>query len=180
VGTAAALAGWAAVFWFLIVSNRSSLYLSPRVSWVIPAGTVLLTAFAVGHIAIARTDHPEPLTARSAALLAFVLLPAIAILVLPPAVLGSFAADRRSALTSDAIRVAVVREAEAIEASAGSDSDGPNVEGFEIGLQYVAAALRSEDAHESLARLVEMAGPRVTYEGFVARSAAMPETEFHL
>jgi uncharacterized repeat protein (TIGR03943 family) len=154
ISGALALSAWAATFWFTLASGRSSLYLSPRVSWVIPVGAVLLTLVAAGQLSSARTAAPEALTSRSLVTLIVVLLPAVAILVLPPATLGSFAASRRSA-----VNAAVVREARL----------GPKVE---IDLPLVVSAMRSPVTRDILAKLIERRGPRVTFEGFVTLDGA--------
>ena len=56
VATGIVLGAWAALFWFLLVSGRWSLYLSTRTFWVVPTGAVLLTIAAVGRLATARVD----------------------------------------------------------------------------------------------------------------------------
>jgi putative membrane protein len=154
-----ALAAWAGLFWFLLVSGRTSLYLSSRTAWVVPVGAIALTAAAIGRLATARVGDPRPLGARTMWAVGFVMLPVVVILALPPAALGSFAASRRS-LASGAVTTAPDLEA-----------------GGEVTLASVAAAGWSQDARRSL---VARAGSRVTFEGIVARRDGQPPDEFML
>ena len=41
VASAATMAAWAALFWWLLLSGRSFLYLSDRTDWVVPMGAVI-------------------------------------------------------------------------------------------------------------------------------------------
>jgi uncharacterized repeat protein (TIGR03943 family) len=156
---AVALASWGGLFWFLLVSGRTSLYLSSRTAWVVPVGAIALTIAAIGRIATARAERPQPLGSRVAWGVGFVLLPVVAILVLPPAALGSYAASRRSL-------------------ASGLVTSAPNLEsGGAVTLASVAAANWSGDARRSLVR---RAGSRVTFEGIVARRDGQPAEEFML
>jgi putative membrane protein len=159
VASGLVLAVWAALFWFLMISGRSALYLSPRTAWVIPVGAVLLTTGAVGRLASARRRDPEPLGRREAAGMALVALPVVLVLALPPATLGSFAAGRRSAI-----------------GGAGFVST-EDISAGRISLTQVAAALRSPGGMQAL---VERAGSRVSFVGFVDRDEGMPADEFVL
>lgn len=154
-----ALASWAGLFWFLLVSGRTSLYLSSRTAWVVPVGAITLTIAGLGRLITARAEDPQPLGHRTAWGVGFVVLPVVAILVLPPAALGSYAASRRSL-------------------ASGLVSTAPNLEaGGEVTLASVAAAGWSEDARRSLVR---RAGSRVSFEGIVARRDGQAADEFML
>lgn len=154
-----ALAVWAGLFWFLLVSGRTSLYLSSRTAWVVPVGAILLTLAASGRLATARTEKPPPLGHRTAWGVGFVLLPVAAILALPPAALGSYAASRRSL-------------------APGFVTTAPDLaSGGQVTLASVAAAGWSEDARRSLVR---RAGSRVSFEGIVARRDGQAADEFML
>lgn len=154
-----ALASWAGLFWFLLLSGRTSLYLSSRTAWVVPVGALTLTVAAIGRLVTARAQHPQPLARGTAWGVGFVLLPVVAILALPPAALGSFAASRRSLAT-------------------GFVTTAPSIEsGGEVTLASVAAAGWSEDARRSL---VQRAGSRVTFDGIVARRDGQAADEFML
>src|SRR5687768_17478032 len=61
-----ALGSWAAGFWFLLITDRTSLYLSTRTAWVVPTGAVLLTVGFLGRLLSVRSDEPKPITALSA------------------------------------------------------------------------------------------------------------------
>ena len=65
VATGAVLGAWASLFWFLLVTDRWSLYLSTRTFWVVPTGAILLTIAAVGRLMTARVPRPRsPCRAR--------------------------------------------------------------------------------------------------------------------
>jgi uncharacterized repeat protein (TIGR03943 family) len=91
------LATWAVFFLVLWVSGASSRYLGTRTQWVVPFGAVVLTlaalAYAYGY-ARARRQGPA-LTLREAVSLFALLVPLAAVLLVPHAALGSFAASRK-------------------------------------------------------------------------------------
>jgi uncharacterized repeat protein (TIGR03943 family) len=149
VATAITLAAWATVFWFLLATGRTSLYLSSRTAWVVPMGAVVLTLAALARLATARTDHREVLSGGRAWGLGIVVLPALLVLALPPGSLGSFAVSRRSAVSAGVV-----------------PSD--DVSSGQITLVDVAAAEWSEDAAR---QLVRRAGERVSFVGFVTDEA---------
>ena len=74
------LAAWAGLFWFLLLSDRTPLYLSSRTAWVVPVGGAILTLAALGRLATARTRAPEPLGVKRALGFAAVILPVVVIL----------------------------------------------------------------------------------------------------
>lgn len=158
MATAVVLAGWAGLFWFLLGSGRTSLYLSSRTAWVVPTGAIVLTAAALGRLLTLRTPRHEPLTSRTTWALGFIVFPAVVVLALPPTALGSYAASRRSL-------------------SAGF-AGGPALEaGDRVTLAAVAAGVWSEEARRAL---VDRAGSRVTFEGIVTRREGSPADEFVL
>ena len=160
LGAGLALAAWAAVFWFLIATGRSSLYLSSRTSWVVPMGTVLLSIGAVGRLASARAKDPEPLSRAKALGLVVIVIPVVVVLALPPTSLGSYAASRRSSFVS-----------------AGYVSSAEDIATGELSLADVAGAVRSREGSRAL---VERAGSDVSFIGFVTRDAGAPADEFIL
>jgi uncharacterized repeat protein (TIGR03943 family) len=157
VATAVALATWAGLFWFLLLSGRTSLYLSSRTAWVVPTGAIVLTAAAAGRLLTLRTPREEPLSPRTSWALGFIVFPAVVVLTLPPTALGSYAASRRSL-------------------SAGFG--GPTLEaGDRVTLAAVAAGVWSDEARRAL---VDRAGSRVRFEGIVTRREGAPADEFVL
>ena len=159
IAQAVALAAWGGLFWFLLLADRTSLYLSSRTAWVVPVGAIALTIAAIGRLATARTPSPGPLARGTVWAVGFVLLPVVAILVLPPAALGSYAASRRSL-------------------SSGLVASGPALEaGDEVTLAAVAAAGWSDDARRSL---VSRAGSQVSFEGIVTKRDGQAADEFML
>ena len=155
---AVALAMWAVLFWVLLLTGRTSLYLSSRTAWVVPVGAVVLSLAALGRLLTARTTSPEPVSNRATWATAFVLIPAVAILALPPTALGSYAASRRSL-------------AQGFAGSTELDTGG------QVTLASVAAAGWSDEARRAL---VERAGSRVSFVGRVTRREGQSPDEFTL
>ena len=160
LSSAAAMAAWGALFWWLLLTGRSFLYLSDRTDWVVPMGAVILTIAVGGRLWSARCPHPEPLRRSDAWRLGAIVLPVVLTFALPPASLGSFAASRRSSFVSS-----------------GYSSTAADIESGELTLVDVAGALRSREAMQAL---VKRAGSEVSFIGFVARDAGMPADEFML
>jgi putative membrane protein len=160
VAGAAVLAGWAVLFWFLLLTGRDSLYLSTRTSWVVPVGAVLLTGASVGRLVSARTRMPVGMTVRQAWALGLMVVPVVLMLALPPATLGSFSAGKRTGFAASGIAT-----------SGGDVATGP------LTLIDVAAAQTSKEGEAALAkRATEM----VDLVGFVVRYADTPSDEFFL
>ncbi|MGH2752524.1 MAG: TIGR03943 family putative permease subunit [Actinomycetota bacterium] len=155
-----ALGSWAAVFWFLLIADRTSLFLSSRTAWVVPTGAILLSLGFVGRLASLRSEEPKPITLRSAWGIGLIIMPVITVLALPPASLGSYAASRRSTFSSGGI----VASAEDIAAG-------------DLSLLDVAGGLRSRDG---VAALVDRAGEEVDFTGFVTKEPGAPADEFML
>lgn len=160
LGSAAAMATWAALFWWLLLSGRSFLYLSDRTDWVVPMGAIILTVAVAGRLWSARGPHPEPLARNDAWRLGAIVLPVVLTVGLPAASLGSYATSRRSSFVSS-----------------GYTSTAADIESGELSLVDVAGAVRSEEAMKAL---VQRAGSEVSFVGFVTRDAGMPADEFML
>ena len=160
VATTIVLATWAFLFWFLIIDDRTSLYLSSRTAWVVPVGAVILTIATVGRFASARTSMTEEVTRRDALTYAVLVMPVVVVLALPPASLSSFAATRRSSLTG-----------------AGFVSNPADVATGDLSLADVAGAVRTDEGKRALAT---RAGEDVDFVGFVTREEGMPADEFVL
>ncbi len=156
---AVVLGAWAVLYVFLLVSGRTSLYLSNRTAWLIPVGAAILIVAFLGRL-VFRGSHEESLSRRDAGGLAVVAIPVIVVLALPPASLSSYAASRRSSFASAAFV--------------------PSVEDItkgDLGLADVAGAVRSDEA---MAALQARAGAEVSFVGFVNRDSGMPADEFML
>ena len=160
IASAATMAAWGGLFWWLLLSGRSFFYLSERTDWVVPMGALILTVAVAGRLWSARSDHPEPLERKEAWRLGVIAVPVVATLVLPAASLGSYAAARRSSFVSS-----------------GYTSTAADIESGELSLVDVAGALRSREAMRALGA---RAGTEVSFVGFVARDAGMPADEFML
>jgi len=142
----AVLASWASLFWILLGTGRTSLYLSSRTAWLVPVGGVLTTVAALGRFASARTGKPQPLSGARAWAAGLLILPVIVALAAPPATLSSYAVGRRSSF-----------------ASAGIAATARDVTG-RLDFVDVGAARSNPDA---LATLRRRSGERISLEGFV-------------
>ena len=160
VATSIVMASWTGLFWFLIVSGRTSLYLSARTDWVVPVGAGIMTLALIGRLASLRSPSTEDVSTRDAIGLSALVLPVVVLLALPPASLTSFAAGRRSSFVG-----------------AGFVASAEDVATGDLSLTDVAGALRSDEAMDALA---QRAGEDVTFVGFVNRDAGMPADEFIL
>ncbi|MGH2748864.1 MAG: TIGR03943 family putative permease subunit [Actinomycetota bacterium] len=158
--TTVVLVAWATLFWFVLLADRTSLYLSTRTDWIVPLGAIALTIAALGRLASIRTSNPEPIRAKDAGAFALLVIPVVIVLALPPAALGSFAASRRSTL-----------------AAGGFGSTAEQIASGEVTLIDVAGALRSR---EGMRALVARAGEQVSFVGFVSKKRGLPADEFIL
>lgn len=160
VAAGAVLAAWAVLFWFLILSERSLLYVSTRTKWVVPVGAIVMTAAAIGRLASARSADPKPIARREAWVLGLMIVPVVVVLALPPTSLGSFSLSRRSSF----VRTGVTVSAEDI-------ASGP------LTLVDIASSPVTELGRKALA---QRAGEQVTFDGFVAVYPDTPSDEFLL
>jgi uncharacterized repeat protein (TIGR03943 family) len=91
------LALWAVFFLVLWTTGTSDRYLGSRTQWVVPFGAVVLALatllYAYGYARTRR--HGPALTLREASSLFALLVPLAAVLLVPHAALGSFAAARK-------------------------------------------------------------------------------------
>jgi uncharacterized repeat protein (TIGR03943 family) len=160
VAGAVVLGGWAALFWFLLLTGRDAFYLSTRTEWVVPVAAILLTAAAVGRLASARATSPDPIRRRELAVMAAMILPVLLVAALPPATLGTFSADKRTGFAGTGVAT-----------SAGDIASG------ELTLVDVAAGQTSPEGERALAA---RAGETVDFVGFVTRYDDTPADEFLL
>lgn len=154
------LGGWAFLFWFLLATGRTGLYLSTRTAWLVPLGGVLMTLAALGRLASARTTVRQHLQPKEQWFLGLVALPVVLILVLPPATLGTFAAGKRSSFSGV---TGVI--------TPGDFEHGP------LTMVHVAAA---QSNAEDLAKLRKRAGEQIDFQGLVVRNADTPADELLL
>ncbi len=162
LASAIVLGAWAALFWFLLFSGRTQLYLSTRTAWVIPVGAVLLTAGAAGRLLSLRASEPEPLRIREAWILGVMVLPVITILVLPPATLGTYAADRRAG---------------GLNSGSGVIASAEDIASGSLTLVDVAGAATSKEGSQALAK---RGGETATFVGFVTPLPGGVANEFYL
>ena len=160
LGVAAALAVWAALFWFLLLADRTSLYYATRTTWLAPVGAVFLTIAMLGRLASARVAQPDPLSWRTIRTLALLVAPAVLIMLFPPATLGSYAVAKRSTSIKGAYVEVTGRDL--------SSGDLSLVDIF--GLRYT----------DDLARLAPRAGTTSSFTGFVSLAPGGGADEFQL
>ena len=153
------LGAWAALFWTLWLTDRTSLYLSSRTAWLVPLGAGIFTVAAVGRLWTARTARPEPLDRRTAWGLGAIAFPVLLVLALPPATLGAYSAGKRATFAGSAI------------GATARDVTG-SLDFVDIG-----AAQSFPDA---MRQLQARAGETITLEGFVTREASAPPDEIVL
>jgi uncharacterized repeat protein (TIGR03943 family) len=154
VATGLALAAWGALFWTLLVTGRTYLYLSSRTAWLVPMGATIITVAAIGRLVTARTTDDEPLDRRTAWTLGAITLPVVLVLALPPATLGTYSVGKRAAFGGTAI------------GATARDVTGP-LDFVDIGAaQSFPAAMRQLEAR---------AGEPITLDGFVTKEASAPD-----
>ena len=153
------LLGWSALFWFLLFSGRTALYLSSRTDWIVPVGAFITTVAGLGRLLTIRSSTARPAGYRDAFAMVVLILPIVIVLALPPTTLGSFAASRRSTL------------------SGGYVTSVEDIVNGELSLADVGGALRSRDAMKALS---DRAGTSVEFVGFVNRDDGAPADEFTL
>ncbi len=149
VATGLVLGAWAGLFWFLLASDRWSLYLSTRTFWVVPTGAVLLTIATVGRLVTARVTQGEPLARNASWTLGVVALPVVLIMVLPPATLSGYALGRRSGFIGSGITVS------STDIASGT-------------MSFIDVAT-AQSSTRGMAALRARAGEEVTLEGFIWR-----------
>lgn len=160
IASAAVLASWAALFWFVMLADRTYLYLSSRTGWVVPVGATIVTFALVGRIVSLRTKEPEAFTSADTVGYLVLLVPVLVVFVLPPTALTSFAASRRSSISG-----------------AGFVAPSGDISSGDLSLLDLAGAMRSDEGRKALA---ERAGEEVSFTGFVARDSSSAADEFTL
>jgi uncharacterized repeat protein (TIGR03943 family) len=104
---------WAGFFVGLWVSGETSRYLGARTSWVVPFGALTLSFAAAAYGLFALRRQREPLRAAEAAGLFALILPVLAVVLVPRAELGAQAASRKA--SSRAFSVEQLKEARQAE-----------------------------------------------------------------
>jgi len=160
VATGTMMAAWAAMFWFLIFSGRSLLYVSTKTAWVVPTGAVVLTGAALGRLLSARTATPEPVHKKEAWILGLMMLPIVSVMALPPASLGTYAASRRSSFLR-----------------AGFSSNPADISSGALTLIDLASSPATVLSQKALQ---ERAGDHVSFVGIVAIYPDTSADEFYL
>jgi uncharacterized repeat protein (TIGR03943 family) len=127
------LLAWAALFWYLLLSGRWSLYLADRVQWIVPVAAVAFTLAAIGR-AVTGGDDAAPPSSRQAWGFALGITPVLLILIVPLGTLSSFAAGRRT------------------DFSAARFSKEPLKQGEELTFQRLVGAGATGEGREALAR----------------------------
>lgn len=96
-GRAVVLAAWAGFFVYLWISGEMTRYLGPRTLWVIPFGAVVLSLAAAAHVAALRGTGPRVPSPAEVAGFVVLVLPIVAVLLVPHASLGAHAVSKKNA-----------------------------------------------------------------------------------
>jgi putative membrane protein len=153
------LTAWATLFWFILMTGRTGLYLSTRTAWLIPTGAGVLTFAALGRLASSRSADPPPVRRSDVRGAALMLIPVVVLLSLPAATLGTFALGRRPVF--------------------GVGATAPSG-GISSGTLSMVDVARAQATKEDLAALQRRAGETVVMDGFVATNPGEPSDEFLL
>ncbi len=159
VGTGMVLAAWAGLFWFLLATERTSLFLSTRTGWLVPSGAILLTIAAAGRLATARSHTVDPLQRRDAWVLGAIAFPVVVLIAMPPVTLGNYAIGKRASFVGSSIGTSV------------------RVVSGSLDFVDVAAAQSFDDASKALAK---RAGEPIVLDGIVSADDGLPPDEFLL
>jgi putative membrane protein len=111
---AVVLTVWAGFFIWLRLSGELTRYLGPRTYWVVTFGGAVLAAGALVHFATVRTARPStPVRLGEGLGMLLLILPVLAVVMVPGADLGALAASRRNAATGIASVSAIIPEPDA-------------------------------------------------------------------
>jgi uncharacterized repeat protein (TIGR03943 family) len=160
---AVVLVAWAGLFLVLWLGGHADRYLGPRTTWVAAFGAITLTLAAIGYGVIAVRDRASRPLSRFEALGLFALLvPILAIVLVPRAELGAQAARKKSTSRSIATLQAVsAKKAAAQAAAAAAEDAGQGVAKIDF---LSIASITSDSRYAS--DLKVQPGIRVHFVGF--------------
>ncbi len=159
IATGVVLGMWGLMFWMLLATGRTYLYLSSRTAWLVPMGAVLMSVAAIGRLATARSVQAESLGRRQSWALGVIALPVVLVMALPPSALGAYSVGKRATFGGSAI------------GATARDVTGP-LDFVDIGAaQSFPAAMQQLEAR---------AGEPIALEGFVTHEASAPPDEILL
>lgn len=95
IARTAILVLWAGFFAYLWSSGEMTRYLGPRTYWVVPFGAVTLLGAAGVHLATLRSRPAQKLSLGQIGGLSILLIPMVAVIIVPRAELGALAASRK-------------------------------------------------------------------------------------
>ena len=153
------LTAWASLFWFVLLTGRTGLYLSTRTAWLIPTGAVILGFAAAGRLASCRSADPPPIRRGDLRGAVLLVVPVVVLLALPASALGTFALGRRPVF--------------------GVGGTAPTG-GISAGTLSMVDIARAQATKQDLAALQQRAGETVVMDGFVATQPGEPSGEFFL
>jgi uncharacterized repeat protein (TIGR03943 family) len=102
IGRVIVLLAWGGFFLALWVTHTADRYVGARTIWIVPFGAVALLAATA--LAVRGRSTPEPLDRRAASSLLVLLLPLVAVLLVPRAELGAWAASRKGGILLPAVK----------------------------------------------------------------------------
>lgn len=110
------VATWAGFFTWLWLSGEISRYLGPRTYWVVPFGAILLGVVALIHCFSLRVPRPQQgPSAIDMVASVMLVLPIVAVLMIPSPELGSLAASRKATSGDTIVAGSVTGGGEPIE-----------------------------------------------------------------
>jgi uncharacterized repeat protein (TIGR03943 family) len=160
------LIAWSGFFVSLWISGEADRYLGPRTTWVVTFGAITLSAAALAYGLLALRDASgKHLTRWEATGYLALLVPILAVLIVPRAELGAQAARKKSTNRSlAAIQLAAGRRAAAqAAASAAADSRHPVAK-----IDFLSVATVTTDPGYA-SDIAVKPGTRVRLSGFVVR-----------
>jgi putative membrane protein len=161
------LIAWSGFFVSLWIGGEADRYLGPRTTWVVTFGAITLSvaALAYGVLALRDTSRKH-LTRWEATGYLALLLPILAVLIVPRAELGAQAARKKSTNRSlGAIQKTAARQAAAkAAAKAASDQRDPVAK-----IDFLSVATVTTDPSYA-SDIAVKSGTRVRLVGFVVRS----------
>jgi uncharacterized repeat protein (TIGR03943 family) len=137
-----ALLAWAVFFDWLWLSDRASLYVGPRTTWVVTFGAITLTAAALLYLSGVPTREPgKAPKASELGRLGVIVAPLIFAVMAPAVTLGAQAVDRKRSADGAALAKRLAEDGGDLRlyelAAAASNSEWAKLRGIEPGMKVV-------------------------------------------
>jgi uncharacterized repeat protein (TIGR03943 family) len=135
-----ALLAWALFFDFLWLTDRGSLYVGPRTTWVVAFGGITLTAAAILYLSGVRTSERTPVPrTRELAGLGVIVAPIVFAAMAPAVTLGAQAVGQKRAADGAALAKRLASDGSELRlyelAAAASNPRWANIRGIRPGMK---------------------------------------------